>query len=148
MVQTRFNERGIAVGPVGDWLAYVSNESGRDEVYIRHLAPNSPRWPVSRNGGTEPRWTRSGEVFFRNHDSVFVARVTLDASPTDVPRIGEPTALFGGVYQSLGMECTWDTSPDGRSFLMVRPVNDSKPVVMLYTNWIERWKRAAAARTK
>lgn len=43
VLATRFNERGIATGPVGDWLAYVSNESGRDEVYIRHLAPGSPR---------------------------------------------------------------------------------------------------------
>ena len=148
VVATRFNERGIAVGPVGDWLAYVSNESGRDEVYIRHLAANSPRWPVSRNGGTEPRWTRSGEVFFRNHDSVFVARVTVGAGPTDAPRVSEPTALFGGTYQSLGMEVVWDASPDGRSFLMVRPAIESKAPVMLYTNWIERWKKAAAARVK
>ena len=148
IVATRFNERGIATGPVGDWLAYVSNESGRDEVYVRRLSPDSPRWPVSRNGGTEPRWTRSGEVFFRNHDSVFVARVSLGTSASDAPRIDPPTALFGGVYQSLGMEVTWDASPDGKSFLMVRPASSSQPVVMLYTNWIDRWKRAAAARGK
>ena len=148
VLATRFNERGIAVGPVGDWLAYVSNESGRDEVYIRRLAPDSPRWPVSRNGGVEPRWTRSGEIFFRNRDSVFVSRVALGAAPADSPRIAEPTPLFAGVYQALGMECTWDASPDGRSFLMVRSASESQPVVMLYTNWIERWKRAAAARVK
>ena len=148
VLATRFNERGIAVGPVGDWLAYVSNESGRDEVYIRHLAPNSLRWVVSRNGGVEPRWTRSGEIFFRNHDSVFVSRVTLGPALADVPRIAVPTPLFGGVYQLLGFESTWDASPDGKSFLMVRAASASQPVVMLYTNWIERWKRAAAARAK
>ena len=64
ILQTRFDERGIAVGPERDWLASVSSESGRDEVYIHRLAPGSPRWPVSRNGGVEPRWTRSGKVFF------------------------------------------------------------------------------------
>ena len=133
---------------MGDWLAYVSNESGRDEVYIRHLAPGSSRWAVSRNGGVEPRWTRSSEVFFRNHDSVFVSRVTLGAALADAPRIAEPVPLFGGVYQMLGYESTWDASPDGRSFLMVRSASASQPVVMLYTNWIERWKRAAAARAK
>ena len=54
ILQIRFDERGIAVGPERDWLAYVSNESGRDEVYIRRLSPGSPRWPVSRNGGSSP----------------------------------------------------------------------------------------------
>ena len=148
IVQTRFNERGIAVGPERDWLAYVSNESGRDEVYIRRLAPGSSRWPVSRNGGVEPRWTRSGEVFFRNRDSVFVSRVVLGAAPSDAPQIAEPTPLFAGSYQSQGMEATWDAAPDGKSFVMVRMPTETRPTVMLYTNWIERWKRAAAARVK
>ncbi|MFN0097030.1 MAG: protein kinase domain-containing protein [Gemmatimonadaceae bacterium] len=148
VLATRFNERGISVGPVGDWLSYVSNESGRSEVYIRRLAPDSPRWPVSRTGGVEPRWTRSGEVFFRNGDSVFVSRVTLGATPAEAPRIGEPVLLFVGEYQGLGHESTWDASPDGRSFLMVRPVAGSQPTLMLYSNWIERWKRDAAARAK
>jgi len=143
VLQTRFDERGIAVGPVGDWLAYVSNESGRNEVYLRRLAPGSRRWPISRNGGTEPRWTRSGEVFFRKADSVFVARVALGASPTDAPRIAEPTLLFTGRYQMLGFEPTWDAAPDGRTFLMVSTAGDAGPAVMLYANWIERWKRAA-----
>ena len=147
ILQTRFDERGIAVGPEGDWLAYVSNESGRDEVYIRRLAPGSPRWPVSRNGGVEPRWTRSGEVFFRNRDSVFVARVVLGAAAGDTPQIALPTPLFAGPYQLLGMEVTWDAAPDGKSFVMVR-MTETQPTVMLYTNWIERWKRAAAARVK
>ena len=148
VLQTRFDERGIAVGPERDWLAYVSNESGRDEVYIRRLAPGSPRWPVSRNGGVEPRWTRSGEVFFRNRDSVFVSRVVLGAAPGAAPQISEPTPLFVGAYQSIGMEPTWDAAPDGKSFVMVRMPTESRPTVMLYTNWIERWKRAAAARVK
>lgn len=143
ILQTRFNERGIATGPEGDWIAYVSDESGRDEVYIRRLAAGSPRWAVSRHGGVEPRWTRSGEVFFRNHDSVFVSRVTLG----ETPRIAEPVPLFAGRYQSLGMESTWDAAPDGKSFVMVRVPEAAEPTVMLYTNWIERWKRQASART-
>ena len=96
----------------------------------------------------EPRWTRSGEVFFRNRDSVFVSRVVLGAAPGDAPQIAEPTPLFTGVYQSLGQEPTWDAAPDGKSFVMVRMPTDAKPTVMQYTNWIERWKRAAAARAK
>ena len=96
----------------------------------------------------EPRWTRSGEVFFRNRDSVFVSRVVLGAAPGDAPPIAEPTPWFTGVDQSLGQEPTWDAAPDGKSFVMVRMPTDAKPTVMQYTNWIERWKRAAAARAK
>ena len=138
ILQTRFSERGIAIGPKGDWLAYVSDESGRDEVYIRRLAPGSPRWPVSRNGGVEPRWTRSGEVFFRKVDSVFVSRVTLGGAE---PRISEPTLLFTGQYQSLGFEATWDAAPDGKSFLMVRESRATRSRPMLYSNWIGRQPR-------
>lgn len=103
---------------------------------------------MSRNGGVEPRWTRSGELFFRHADSVFVARVTLGAAATDAPRIAEPALLFTGPYYRLEMEATWDAAPDGQSFVMVRMPTDTRPTVMLYTNWIERWKRAAAARGK
>jgi Tol biopolymer transport system component len=139
VLQTRFNERGISVGPEGDWLAYASNESGRDEVYIRRLAPESPRWPVSRNGGVEPRWTRSGELFFRKADSVLVSRITIGTEP----RIAEPSLLFTGQYQLLGLESTWDAAPDGKSFIMVS-APEGQSTVMLYANWLDRWKAANA----
>ncbi|MBY0491809.1 MAG: protein kinase [Gemmatimonadaceae bacterium] len=146
IAQTRFNERSIATSPTGDWLAYVSNESGRDEVYIRHLAAGAPKFAVSRRGGEEPRWTRSGEIFFRSGDSVLVSRVTLGARPTDAPRITEPTFLFAARYQLLGLESTWDAAPDGRSFVMVRLTDAQRSPVLLYANWLEAWKRAAAAK--
>ena len=132
VLQTRFSERGIAAGAVEDWIAYVSDESGRDEVYIRHATAEGGRWPVSRNGGVEPRWSRSGEMFFRKGDSVFVSRVT----PGAEPRIGEPALLFTGVYQLLRYEPTWDVSADGQRFLFVREMEKGRARVMLYSNWM------------
>ena len=75
---------------------------------------------------------------------MFVSRVV----PGDVPQIAEPTPRFAGAYQSLGMEVTWDAAPDRKSFVTVRMPTETRPTVMLYTNWIERPKHAAAARAK
>ena len=75
---------------------------------------------------------------------MFVSRVV----PGDAPQIAEPTPLFAGAYQSLGMEVTWDSAPGGTSFVMARMPTESRRTVTLYTNWIERWKRTAAARVK
>jgi serine/threonine-protein kinase len=116
LVATRFDERGIALAPDGKWFAYTSNESGASEVYIRRLTPESPRWPVSRGGGNEPRWSKSGELFFRRADSVYVSRVVLAAEPTITP----PVALFSARFDATTYEPLWDVSPDGSHFVVTR----------------------------
>jgi len=85
------------MSPDGTWFAYVSNETGVNQVYIRRLQEVSPRWPVSQNRRMEPRWARSGEVFYRRGDSVYVSRVELG----DEPRVGPSRALFAGDYIHL-----------------------------------------------
>ena len=68
---------------------------------------------MARDGGVEPRWTHSAQVFFRNRAAVFVFRVVYGAAPGGAPHIAEPTPLFAVAYQVLGMESTWDAPPDG-----------------------------------
>ena len=113
---TRFDEKGITLSPDGKWFAYTSNESGANEVYIRRLDKDSPRWPVSHGGGNEARWSKNGELFFRRGDSVFVSRVTLGAEP----KITTPAALFGLRFDATTYEAMWDAAPDGSRFVATR----------------------------
>jgi Tol biopolymer transport system component len=132
-----FDERGFTLSPDGRWLAFTSNETGTNEVYISRLEPNGASTRVSRSGGSEPRWVRTGELLYRNVDSVLVSRVTLGAEPT----IGPPALLFtiNGTSRAP-YEPLWDASPDGQRFVMVRERADSRARLVLMVNWLERWR--------
>jgi len=116
LVHTAFNETNPALSPDGEWLAYVSDETGRNEVYVRGLRTEVGRRPVSTNGGTEPRWTKGGhELFYRNADSVFVVAVQpggpLNAATPQLAFVMPIARLLGGAY---------DVSPDGERIVVVR----------------------------
>jgi len=120
ILATPFNERSPYFSPDGKWLAYVSDESGRDEIYVRSLAPGGGRYVVSTNGGTEPIWSGNGrEIVYREGDAVMAAPV----QTTPAVSIGTPRMLFSGPYEresggsgSLG----YDVARDGQRFLMIR----------------------------
>jgi eukaryotic-like serine/threonine-protein kinase len=102
--------------PNGRWIAFQSNDTGRDEVYVVPYPGPGGRSQVSTDGGTSPRWARSGrELFYRNGDKMMA--VDVDTGATF--RVGTPKMLFekSGAY---------DVSPDGQRFLMVRPVSTSR----------------------
>ena len=130
------NERAIAIAPDGRYFAYVSNASEVDEVFLRRVAEQSSTWPVSIGGGTEPRWARSGrELFFRRGDSLYVVPVTLGPEPV----VGQPTALFGGRYESSIYHSFYDVSPDGAHFIMVRAQGSQGGLVIhVVLNWFEQ----------
>src|SRR5207245_2747083 len=66
-LRTPFNERAARFSPDGHWLAYVSNESGRDEVYVQPFPGPGGKWQISISGGTEPVWSHAGsEIFYRS----------------------------------------------------------------------------------
>jgi eukaryotic-like serine/threonine-protein kinase len=72
LVQGPFNAGGARFSPDGHWMAYVSDESGRTEVYLRAYPQAGPRIQISVEGGTAPVWWHNGrELFFRNGDQVF-----------------------------------------------------------------------------
>jgi serine/threonine-protein kinase len=79
------------ISPDGRWLAYSAVELGRREVFVRPLAGGSRRWKISREGGNNPAWARSGrELFFYVNDSIRAVPVT----PGPAFQAGEPRALF------------------------------------------------------
>ena len=120
---TPFDERSIALSPDGRWLAYQSNESGRDEVYVRGLADGSEQWQLSPSGGDEPRWDHSGRaLYYRNGDTLF--SVAVQAASTFRP--GARRMLFV-LAAARDTRAAYDVSPDGHRFLFLREVPKHRP---------------------
>jgi Tol biopolymer transport system component/predicted Ser/Thr protein kinase len=120
VLQTPAYEGGARLSPDGQWLTYVSNETGRNEIYITPFPGPGDRTPVSIAGGTQAVWNADGtEIFYRVDDKMMVVRVT--TSPT--LKLSSPETLFDGRY-AYGAGVTipnFDVSRDGRRFVMVKP---------------------------
>jgi eukaryotic-like serine/threonine-protein kinase len=95
VVQTAFDETQGQFSPDGHWLVYTSNESGREEIYVRPFPESGGKWQVSTAGGSQPRWRVDGkELFYVAADARLMAvpiRVTPDGRAVDA---GTPVALF------------------------------------------------------
>ena len=131
LLDSRFDERSPAISPDDRWLAYVSDETGRDEVYVRPFPDGSGRWLISAAGGTEPRWRRDGrELFYRNADTLFAVQVQTQSGFT----AGQRVALFTGVYLSNSRHPAYDAQPDGQRFIFVSGESDDSGELMLVQN--------------
>ncbi len=120
-VQTEFSEAAGVFSPDGKWVAYQSNESGRNEIYVRPFPGPGAKWQVSNNGGVAPRWKNSGrEIFYLNRSKVMSAEVNGHGQSFTVGAVREyfdPTSV-SGVNIQLGNGTFRDISPDGRSILL------------------------------
>ena len=125
------------VSPDSRWLAYVSNQSGREEVYVRPLTGPGPRVAISNGGGGEPLWAPDGKhVYYRAGGRVMAARVV--TSPTFA--VTEREMLFEGPYTTEPYHPNYDLAPDGKSFVMVRPIEENRQLVMV-VNWIRELRQ-------
>jgi Tol biopolymer transport system component len=149
-LRTQFNEAAPQFSPDGHWLAYVSDESGRKEIYVQPYPGPGGKWQISTEGGVEPLWNRNGrELFYRNANKMMAVQIT--AQPTFSP--GTPRVLFEGQYQSLPTISTpnYDVSPDGQRFLMLKPVEQAQAAptqINVVLNWFEELKRRVPTGTK
>jgi serine/threonine-protein kinase len=128
------NEFSPCFSPDGRWLAYVSNETGRNEVYVRPYPPPGPVTAVSIDGGTEPVWRRDGAELFYRHGDDLVA-VAVKAGPrftVGAPRRVLQTDMVPNAAGNPG----YDVTPDGRRFLMLRPAGASVEEVRLVLGWL------------
>jgi len=142
---TEANERGGVFSPNGRWLAYVSDESGRDEVYVLPYPGPGRKHTISTNGGSEPAWAPTGrELFFRHEDEVLV--VGVDTAGTLQP--AAPVPLFAGAYvpdNSGGGRsvANYDVAPHGQRFLMLKAEGESGSRtrrIHVVDNWFEELK--------
>jgi Tol biopolymer transport system component len=145
LVATRYIEDYPAVSPDGRWLAYVSTESNRPEVYVRPLGGEGGKLLVSQNGGSEPVWSRDGpELFYRSlgpREPKLVA-AAIETSP-DL-RVRSRTTLFDiSEYETAVPHANYDVMPDGQNFIFVRQGRLSEFVYL--RRWTELLPRQSAA---
>jgi Tol biopolymer transport system component len=142
-LQTKFNEAAPQFSPDGHWLAYVSDESGRKEIYVQPYPGPGGKWQISTEGGVEPLWNRNGrELFYRSGKKMMAVEIATKPSFS----AGTPKVLFEGQYQSLPTISTtnYDVSPDGRRFLMLKPTEQAQAAptqINVVLNWFEELKR-------
>jgi serine/threonine-protein kinase len=141
VVRSGFNALAPALSPDGRWLAYVSDDSGREEVYVRPF-PNaeSGRWLLSSGGGTEPLWAHSGaELFYRNGEHELIAvQVRADSSFA----WDHQEVLFSAEdFLARTEHPMYDVSPDDRRFVMLRSSGDGLWELILVQDFFEDLKR-------
>ena len=140
VVVTPNNERAPRLSPNGRWLAYVSDQSDEDRVYVQAFPDGGPVIAVSSGPGTEAVWSRDGrELFYRNGPEMWVVEV--ETEPAFRP--GTARLLFEGDYLPgvSGMP-NYDVSLDGQQFLMVRPpAAASTDGYVVVQSWFEELKR-------
>jgi len=131
-LRTEFAESLGRLSPDRRWMAYVSNESGTNEVYVRPFPPSSGKWKISTAGGTEPRWRRDGRELFYLADRTLMS-VAVQATSTF--RTPLPKILFESRVSQKG-EWSYDVTPDGQRFVINVAVGDSTPApINVILNW-------------
>jgi serine/threonine-protein kinase len=108
-----FDEMNARFSPDGRWIAYSSNDTGRPEIYVRTLAENSGRWPISTGGGSFVAWSPDGRrLYYAAPDGMWAVDVIEGHSFS----VGRPRKLFS----MSGFLPDFDITPDGRQFVIVQ----------------------------
>ncbi len=131
-------ERQLALSPDGQWLAYISDETGRFEVYVVPFPDVDTQWLVSRSGGTEPRWAHSGrELFFKSAGML----MSVDVQPGSTFTAGEPQPLFSVQgYREAANRQQYDVASDDRRFVMIRDTATDPGQLVYVENFFEELK--------
>ncbi|MBN2318663.1 MAG: protein kinase [Acidobacteria bacterium] len=153
LLQGNFSYSQPEISPNGKWLAYTSNESGRNEIFVRpYPEVESGKWPVSNSGGDSALWSPDGrELYYRNGNEVMAVPVKTDPV---FSKEGNPKVLFEGNYDPANFTPgtlelhPWDISRDGKRFLMLKPPTGSDAAstatgprnFVVVLNWFEKLK--------
>jgi eukaryotic-like serine/threonine-protein kinase len=119
LIRTPARERYPMISPDGRWLAYTSNETGQEEVYVQAFPDGGQKQRISSGGGSEPLWARDQRrLFYRRTDDV----VAVTVSSAQTLAIGPAEVLASGPYEGASGNGApnYEVSADGRRFLMVR----------------------------
>jgi serine/threonine protein kinase/Tol biopolymer transport system component len=141
-LRTPFDESAPRFSPDGHWLAYISNESGRYEVYVQPYPGPGGKYQISTEGGTEPVWNPKGrELFYRSGDKMMAVDIVTEPGFA----AGTPRMLFKGTYELPPFPiANFDVAPDGQRFLMLKPTEQEQSAptqINVVLNWFEELKQ-------
>jgi eukaryotic-like serine/threonine-protein kinase len=142
-METTYAESAAAFSPDGQLMAYVSDESGRNEVYVRPFSGTGGRIKVSNEGGMEPVWTRGGrELLYRNGNQF----LSVDIRTDPLLAAGGSRVLFSGDFTPGGREDApfgYAVSADGNVIYATRvvPVPEPERRLAVVTNWLSKSDR-------
>ena len=153
-IATGANELAAALSPDGRWLAYVSDESGRAEVYVTSCPDRRRTLVVSTRGGLEPAWSRDGrELFYRSYTFADPAVMDVRVTPGEAIALGQPTKLFSDSFSGYTTAFGYDLAPDGRGFLFARAKPGATPYsptaitrLTVVHNWFAELERLCSTR--
>jgi len=139
---TGFIETLAQLSPDSRWVAYTSNESAQNQVYVAAFTDATGKWMVSQDGGRAPRWRADGrELFYLDRDNNLVA---VDVkSVGNAFEFGVPHALFKSAITDVAPFYFYDVAPDGQRFVMIVPQNDAKldqPITVVL-HWTQELKQ-------
>jgi hypothetical protein len=139
VVQTQFIEEQAHLSPDGRWIAYVSNESGKWEVYLQNFPRSSGKWQVSTAGGSQPRWRHDGrEIYFVDpKGTLHAVGVNLGAKVL----IGQPQTLFQTGLADYAMGGRYAVTAAGDRFLVNVDDNADTRAINVVLNWTSALKK-------
>ncbi len=143
ILKSAFRDTEALLSPDGKWLAYESNSSGSDEIYVRAFPDNGGLWKISNNGGHNPIWSRNGhELLYQAGDQMMAVSYSAKGGTfaPEKPRVW--LAKVGGT--------AWDLSPDGKRLLVLAPVGSpdaakAEHEVVLFQNFFEYLRQKVPA---
>ncbi len=133
------NEWVAKLSPDGRYAAYVSNESGQNQVYVRPFPDGGQRWTVSTTGGVQPRWSRdSGELFYVDESGTMMS---VAVSTSGEFQASAPQGLFPYPELLVGLQYPrYDVSHDGKRFLTMETgggeTGQAPPAIQVVLNWL------------
>jgi Tol biopolymer transport system component len=133
LLETPADETHARFSPDGRWLAYMSNESGRWEVYVQTLPVGAGKWQVSRGGGVLPQWRRDGkELFYVGLDQKLTV---VSVKPGGAFEHGPPQALFEVRENLFAYRNPYAVSHDGQRFYFSTRANPTSAPIRIVLNW-------------
>ena len=146
--EAKVTAEGANLSRDGHYVAYVSQESGQREIYIRAYPGPGGQQTVSVGGGQEPIWAGNGDLFYRSLDGLRMFAVPVTTAPT--LRVGTSVELFKGSYYfspAGSPRAQYDVTSDGQRVLMLTPTPETnttsppRPRIVVVQNWFEELKR-------
>ena len=144
-LQTQFNEQEGAFSPDGHWVAYVSDESGRNEVYVQAFPLSGAKSPISAGGGSQPAWRKDGtELFYVAADRNLMA-VPVKFTPTFDASVPKPLFPLPNAVPTGLQIYMYAVAGDGQRFLVATPPGTAAQAAssgyQVVLNWTQMLKK-------